>query len=690
MKRTLRSAVAGSLCAATLVIGAVSTAPRVPTRPLLPRLDALTGVAEEARVVALLEELTRRERPAAIAFVGVNVVSPADGSVQRDQTVVVRDGRFAAVGPTAATPVPRGVLVVHATGQWLVPGLTDMHIHSLVSNRQKLLNLVNGVTTVRDMDGFPHLLAERAAIADHRLLAPSMLVAGTILNAAPMEGYARVVTSESEVRAAIREQKAAGYDFIKVHNVMPPDLYRVVLDEARQAGLDVVGHVPHDVLLADAIPGGQRTLEHFKGYILDRDLTLTTEDYVGLTRGRTVWNCPTLYATRSGVSHAELEELIAHAEEMRYVPRSEIRRWRAEVKATRDAGSETIRTLAATIFRELHAVHARFLTGTDSGGGYTAHVPGFSLQHELEAMDSLGMSPGEVLEASTTEAAIATRREREFGAIAPALRADALLLGADPLASLAPLRSPDGVLVNGTWLPRTVLDDIRTRLAGIYATAAPSSEAYALVLLESIRAMFAGFQSRRFPALVARDASIDTLASLLLDAGRPHEAIELLEHDRVDFPESAGTRAWLARAWLDAGERGSAQRLADEALKLDPFSDVARGVERDVSEASGDPRGAYQFEVRVLAQGNVFRQVPVQLTIVAPDSVPAGTMKFGRLPDQPVTQVFRAGDRTWISADFPAGAIAFAFVGQGDSLRGSWRSSWGEGSFMAGRSRIGP
>ncbi|HNU20548.1 MAG TPA: histidine phosphatase family protein, partial [Hydrogenophilus thermoluteolus] len=62
-----------------------------------------------------------------------------------------------------------------------------------------------------------------------------------------------------EARAAVAEQKKAGYDFIKVHNVLPDELYRAVLDEAQRQSLDVVGHIPHAVRLEDAIRLGQRT-----------------------------------------------------------------------------------------------------------------------------------------------------------------------------------------------------------------------------------------------------------------------------------------------------------------------------------------------------------------------------------------------------------------------------------------------
>jgi len=646
---------------------------------LLGRSDALTGVSQETAVIRLLEELTHRYRPGSVAFVGVTVVSPENGSVRRDQTVVVEAGRFTAVGPSSSTRVPRGARIVRDRG-WLVPGLTDMHVHSLVSNRQKLLHLINGITTVRDMDGFHHLLVERDAIAHHRLLGPSMLVAGTMLNAVPLDHYARVVTSIDEVRTAIVEQKRAGYDFIKVHNAMPTDLYREILACAHRESLDVVGHIPHDISIADAIGLGQRTLEHFKGYFLDRDLTPTTEDYVALTGGREVWNCPTLYAVRSGISRGELEALIAHSEEMRYVPAAERRRWLAAAKDTRDESSEKIRTMCERFFKTLLAVHARFLTGTDSGGGYLDHVPGFSLQHELEAMDSLGMSPAEVLRSSTTEAAAATRRTSVFGAIAVGLRADALLLGTDPLASIESLRSPEGVLVAGVWLPRAALDEIRSRLAAIYAAPPPATEKQALVLLQRTATNLRGVQARRFPAVVARDGTVDTLASLLIQAGLPHRALPLLERNLEDFPRSSGTRALLAQAALASGDSAAARRSAALALEIDPFDTVAREVLASL-QPPADARGEYRFEVRVLARGNQLRSIPVTITIMSPDSARIEAP----IPGLAVLHTSAIGDRVWANVGFGGGPVEFAFEGRGNTLRGQWLAEWGGGSFPVTR-----
>jgi hypothetical protein len=65
-----------------------------------------------------------------VALVGVNVISmEREGEVLSDQTVVVRDGRIAQIGPRAMTEVPAGATRVDAQGRWVIPGLAEMHGH---------------------------------------------------------------------------------------------------------------------------------------------------------------------------------------------------------------------------------------------------------------------------------------------------------------------------------------------------------------------------------------------------------------------------------------------------------------------------------------------------------------------------------------------------------------------------------
>jgi imidazolonepropionase-like amidohydrolase len=95
---------------------------------------------------------SRPEQP--IAFVHVNVVPMDKDQVLRDQTVIVNGGRIQGVGPAASTALPKDARVIRAAGQFLLPGLTDMHVH-LYFPEELALYVANGVTTVFNLNGRP-------------------------------------------------------------------------------------------------------------------------------------------------------------------------------------------------------------------------------------------------------------------------------------------------------------------------------------------------------------------------------------------------------------------------------------------------------------------------------------------------------------------------------------------------------
>jgi imidazolonepropionase-like amidohydrolase len=391
----------------------------------------------------------------------------AHPGVDRDQTIVVDGSTLRAIGPSGRVAIPAGATVVDGRGKYVMPGLVDMHTHTNQSDSHYILDLANGVTSIREMDGHAFLLRQRTAERANRLLIPNLYVAGKILASAPLDWYATVVKTPEAARAAIREQKAAGYEFIKVHNVLRPEVYDAICAEARAQGLDVVGHIPHDTSVARAIACGQRTFEHFKGYINDRNLKLTGEDYVAATRGAEVWNTPTFYNYRGQLRGDEARALLSSAPEMRYVAARVRARWLALAAQPADPVQQGVLPLSEKIFHDLLAIHARFLAGTDSGGGYPFHVPGFSLHEELRIMARNGLPIAGVLAATTVEPARAMRREAELGTLEVGKRADLVLLARDPLASIANLEAIDGVMVRGIWLPRAALDAMLAAIEAI-------------------------------------------------------------------------------------------------------------------------------------------------------------------------------------------------------------------------------
>jgi hypothetical protein len=198
-------------------------------------------------------------RPDAIVvFVDVNVISIAEAAVLTNQTVVVRGDRITAVGASAAVPIPDGARVVAGGGRYVVPGLTDAHVHLTTDmpwapTRPDFgdapLYLASGVTTVINLRGTPTQLEWRRRINAGELIGPTIYTAGEFVN------EPRVQTPE-EVTAEIAAQRRAGYDVIKFHEVWTPETgfvtttglsaatYQRMVDAAREIKMPIVGHAP--------------------------------------------------------------------------------------------------------------------------------------------------------------------------------------------------------------------------------------------------------------------------------------------------------------------------------------------------------------------------------------------------------------------------------------------------------------
>src|SRR5262245_56722911 len=143
---------------------------------------------------------------AVVAIRNVNVVPTDTERVDVNWTVILRGAAIERVGPAQQTLVPRGATVIEGRGKYLMPGLADMHAHLAdpsdrpgTAEAELMLFLANGVTTIRNMRGFPSHLSLRDKVARGELLGPAIITAGPGLDG----DSAR---SPADGEAAVREQ----------------------------------------------------------------------------------------------------------------------------------------------------------------------------------------------------------------------------------------------------------------------------------------------------------------------------------------------------------------------------------------------------------------------------------------------------------------------------------------------------
>jgi hypothetical protein len=413
------------------------------------------------------------------AFINVNVVPMAADVVNNQQTVVVRDGTIAAIGPVDDVPIPEDATVVDGTDRYLMPGLAEMHAHVPAADSPELdryfsLYVANGVTTIRGMLGQPSHIRLRSRLESGEVFGPRLVTSGPSINGRSVEGV-------EEARQMVRDQEAAGYDFIKVHPGPTRDEFEAVAETASALGIPFAGHVPVAVGVRRALELDMATIDHLDGYFAamlppdspgeggyggffdvyladDLDAELIPE-LARATAEAGTWNVPTEVLVEQLVDETPIVEL-SNRPEMRYMPREIVNNWvraKEEQLADHDYDPAVARLaieLRRRLILELQRAGAGLLLGSDSPQIF--NVPGFSLHRELDALVAAGLTPYEALRTGTV--AVAEFLGTRAGIVAVGRDADLVLLDANPLENIGNSRRIHGVMLRGSWYPRAVLE----------------------------------------------------------------------------------------------------------------------------------------------------------------------------------------------------------------------------------------
>jgi len=350
------------------------------------------------------------------------------------------------------------------------------------------LMLANGVTTIRLMIGTPEHLVLREKINKGELLAPTLYVASPQLtgNARYAESNGRHVDTPDKARAAVRDFKAAGYDFIKITNFITRPVYDAATETAKEVGIRIVGHVDTQVGVARALEAGQQ-IEHLDAYlesVLKDDSPIKTSvsdiglfkkenwtslDYIDerkvkeiarATARAGVYSTPTLTFFKITYGTGATDEQIRAYPDYRFAPPKKRERWeRVSKRLRQDPPTEARRReyvrVRNLLVKEIHAAGGKIMTGSDTPEWFLLY--GWTLHRELRSLVEAGLSPYAALEAATRNPAEYLRATDHIGTVARGRRADLVLLEANPLEDIGNTRRVAAVVVGGRYLSKEAL-----------------------------------------------------------------------------------------------------------------------------------------------------------------------------------------------------------------------------------------
>lgn len=438
-----------------------------------------------------------------LAFTHVTVIDMTGSPPKKDMTVLITGDRITAIGLTRQLRVPPGARVINTAGQFLIPGLWDMHAHFTETERTFPMFIANGVVGVRNMGGKPEdLFRWRTDVAQGQLVGPRIVACGPIVDGPKIvaHGPAVGVGSPAEGRQMVQKLKQQGADFIKVYDQLPRDTYFAIIDEAKKLKIPIVGHVPVSITTIEASDAGQRSIEHL-GSILEGissaeselrnwpEPQVKNEDYSVIPRNiaargtrmldtyderkarqvfahlvkNQTWQVPTLVTKRS---LALIDEIVRVKDErLKYIPESIQRRWGPQENFLLRYRTPEYIVYNKRLFKKelelvgaMHRAGVPFITGTDLSIPYV--FPGFGVHEELALLVGAGFKPLEALQAATRNPAMYLGELGSHGTIERGKLANLVLLEANPLENIRNTQRISGVILKGRYFQKQELEQM--------------------------------------------------------------------------------------------------------------------------------------------------------------------------------------------------------------------------------------
>lgn len=546
------------------------------------------------------------------AFKNVNLVPMTSNRVIPGQSVIVVDGIIQEIGPSGEVSIPSGATVIDGAGRYLMPGLADMHTHlndAMFEHPFFNLFLANGVTTIRDLaQGSPaSVLHYRREIEASKRLGPNILVAYTLW------GW------EKDITGLIASQRPLGYDCLKVNSYFTPAGFDTVMRETKRLGWYTLGHIPELVRFDGVLAGGMKELSHIEEFmifeLLDIDWSKVTdsdsfdgqlmeamqrmsEAYLNASEKeiKTAYGDRVKQAVRklkgrditlttTVIIHEDIMHKLMDIEKIKTSLHAEYiapRFWE-DISAGEDKHMNMVAKgggrlwfvvyqVQNLLLQELKKNNVELVLGTDVGPTYLSLAPGFSAHDELRMLTENGFSPYEALVTATREAGEVAGRMtgvNDFGTIERGKRADLLLLKNNPLEKVSNVRNPLGVMVNGYWLPRDMLQTLlttrTTRIEDLL------SEAYSQGGIEAAIDRYNQIVNDNFNnKYYYSSATLNRIGYDLLGADLVDDALRVFELNVKEYPEDWNVFDSYGEALMKASKKELAIQSYEQARALDP------------------------------------------------------------------------------------------------------------------------
>lgn len=411
-----------------------------------------------------------------VAFTNVNIIDVEKERILPDRTVYIENGQIKAIREAKDIKLSEDTFLIEGKDKYLMPGLGDMHIHHtgngafstgleppLYEEKDLMLYLVNGITTVRNMAGTEADITIKRKLASGELLGPHYYSSGPPIVTAQKGTQGYLIKTPQQAIDSVLAQKKAGFDFIKIYCCFKKenkDVYDKLIELSEANKIPAVGHIQILLPLEEALR--LKTIEHFEHiprYFHDEPPDIEKHGAI-LQKflDSKIVVCPTLSPYDLSDIKVATPEALAH-------PENSYSRLPVSNASDNSTPSPT-----ATYYYNLEMQYVYFfykykvplILGTDSGG--TPVIPGFGIHRELQLLNQAGLPPIAALQTGTINIAKFLGNAATRGSIAEGKDSDLVLLDENPLVAISNTRKIRGVMIGKNWLDKASIEKILVRL----------------------------------------------------------------------------------------------------------------------------------------------------------------------------------------------------------------------------------